>query len=40
MVARDPQLSRAFGEIAAENVAMFLQVIEDLLPGTPTPSIE
>ena len=31
MVRRDPHLSRAFGEIAAEHVSICLQVIEDLL---------
>lgn len=31
MVARDPHRSRTFGEVATENVALFLQVIQDLL---------
>lgn len=31
MAAREPHLSRSFGEVAAENVSLFLQVIQDLL---------
>jgi CRP/FNR family transcriptional regulator, cyclic AMP receptor protein len=31
IVENDPQAARVFGEIAAENLGMFLQVIEDLL---------
>lgn len=31
MVRRDPHLARAFGEIAAEQVSICLQIIEDLL---------
>lgn len=36
IVRRDPHLARAFGEIAAEQVSICLQIIEDLLqPDTP-----